>query len=216
MCLIQRDYNYATEDIRAAFATVKKELSKPDIKKVIFISHSQGGLEASLILDWLAADMPGELLGKLEIYTFGNAANHFNNPEREAHHSSASGGGSQVPRAHPSWRDDGIFRHIEHYTNDYDFVSRIGVLNFASWTSNSRNRFKGTVFKERARGHLFNQHYMDRMFPLGDDGEGIKDTNDFIETLASVDDGPRMKGERVRVADVSRLWAYRNGRSPKD
>lgn len=216
MCLIQRDFCYATEDIRAAFSTVKDALSKPNIKKVIFISHSQGGLEASLILDWLLADMPEELLGKLEIYTFGNAANHFNNPERKVFKSPASAGGSQATGAHPSWKDDGVFRHIEHYANEYDFVSRMGVLNFVSWTANPQNRFKGSVFKQRARGHLLNQHYMDRMFPLRDDGEGLKETNDFIETEATVDDGPRGKRGRVTVGDVSRLWEYRNGRSPKD
>jgi hypothetical protein len=33
-----------------------------------------------MILDWLLQEVPQDLLAKLEIYTFGNAANHFNNP----------------------------------------------------------------------------------------------------------------------------------------
>lgn len=33
-----------------------------------------------MILDWLLQELPQDLLSKLEIYTFGNAANHFNNP----------------------------------------------------------------------------------------------------------------------------------------
>lgn len=55
---------------------------RPDITKVVFILHSQGGIEGGLVLDWLLQELPQDLLAKLEIYTFGNAANHFNNPHR--------------------------------------------------------------------------------------------------------------------------------------
>lgn len=44
--------------------------------------HSQGSIQGSLMLDWLLQELPQDLLSKLEIYTFGNAANHFNNPHR--------------------------------------------------------------------------------------------------------------------------------------
>jgi hypothetical protein len=33
-----------------------------------------------MIIDWLLTEVPQDLLAKLEVYTFGNAANHFNNP----------------------------------------------------------------------------------------------------------------------------------------
>jgi hypothetical protein len=33
-----------------------------------------------MIIDWLLQEVPQDLLAKLEVYTFGNAANHFNNP----------------------------------------------------------------------------------------------------------------------------------------
>jgi len=49
---------------------------------VVFILHSQGGIEGSLIIDWLLQELPQNLMAKLEVYTFGNAANHFNNPHR--------------------------------------------------------------------------------------------------------------------------------------
>ena len=83
-CLIQRDFSYATQDIRDAYQELKKALTSPSVKKVVFIAHSQGGIEGSLILDWLLADLPGRFTKKLEVYTFGNAANHFNNPEHAA------------------------------------------------------------------------------------------------------------------------------------
>lgn len=55
-------------------------LYKPELTKIMFILHSQGGIEGGMILDWLLQEVPQDLLAKLEIYTFGNAANHFNNP----------------------------------------------------------------------------------------------------------------------------------------
>ena len=38
-----------------------------------------------MIIDWLLQELPQDLLSKLEVYTFGNAANHFNNPHRHVH-----------------------------------------------------------------------------------------------------------------------------------
>ncbi|GAB1317594.1 DUF676 domain-containing protein [Madurella fahalii] len=81
-CLIQRNLGYATTDVRVCYSIIKKKLYNPQYSKVIFILHSQGGIQGSLILDWLLQELPQDLLTKLEIYTFGNAANHFNNPHR--------------------------------------------------------------------------------------------------------------------------------------
>ncbi|KAI1498454.1 hypothetical protein F5X99DRAFT_393574 [Biscogniauxia marginata] len=81
-CLIQRNFGYATTDIREAYKVVKEKLYNPQYSKVIFIMHSQGGIEGGLVLDWLLQELPQDLLAKLEVYTFGNAANHFNNPHR--------------------------------------------------------------------------------------------------------------------------------------
>lgn len=63
---------------------VKKALSDEKNTKVVLILHSQGGIEGGAIIDWLLQELPQNLLSKLEVYTFGNAANHFNNPFRSA------------------------------------------------------------------------------------------------------------------------------------
>ncbi|KAK4157703.1 hypothetical protein C8A00DRAFT_11452 [Chaetomidium leptoderma] len=84
-CLIQRNWGYATKDVRVCYQIIKQKLYNPQYSKVIFILHSQGGIEGSLILDWLLQELPQDLLSKLEVYTFGNAANHFNNPHRHVH-----------------------------------------------------------------------------------------------------------------------------------
>lgn len=79
-CLIQRNFNYATQDVRDCYKIVKETLYQPNLTKVVFILHSQGGIEGGMIIDWLLQEVPQDLLAKLEVYTFGNAANHFNNP----------------------------------------------------------------------------------------------------------------------------------------
>ncbi|KAL2163427.1 hypothetical protein VTH06DRAFT_5484 [Thermothelomyces fergusii] len=84
-CLVQRNWGYATKDVRVCYRIIKRKLYNPQYSKVIFILHSQGAIEGSLILDWLLQELPQDLLSKLEVYTFGNAANHFNNPHRHIH-----------------------------------------------------------------------------------------------------------------------------------
>lgn len=81
-CLIQRNFGYATKDVRMCYPILKEKLYDPRYSKVVFIMHSQGGIEGGLVLDWLLQELPQNLLSKLEVYTFGNAANHFNNPYR--------------------------------------------------------------------------------------------------------------------------------------
>ncbi|KAK1979202.1 hypothetical protein LZ30DRAFT_751575 [Colletotrichum cereale] len=83
-CLIQRNLGYATYDVRMCYRIVKETLYNPQYSKVVFVLHSQGGIEGGLVLDWLLQELPQDLLAKLEVYTFGNAANHFNNPHRHA------------------------------------------------------------------------------------------------------------------------------------
>lgn len=81
-CLVQRNFGYATKDVRVCYPILKEKLYDPRYSKVVFIMHSQGGIEGGLVLDWLLQELPQNLLSKLEVYTFGNAANHFNNPYR--------------------------------------------------------------------------------------------------------------------------------------
>ncbi|KAH8173922.1 alpha/beta-Hydrolase [Sarocladium implicatum] len=83
-CLVQRNFGYATSDVRRCYKIMRDLLYDPKKSKVVFILHSQGGIEGGMVLDWLLQEMPQDMLAKLEVYTFGNAANHFNNPHRHA------------------------------------------------------------------------------------------------------------------------------------
>lgn len=73
-CLIQRSFNYKTRDVREAYDVVRNHLYDTTVSRVIFIVHSQGGIQGSLVLDWLLQELPQDLLTKLEVYTFGCAA----------------------------------------------------------------------------------------------------------------------------------------------
>lgn len=224
-CLIQRCFSYATGDIRSAYVLLNRELLNPDCSKVVLILHSQGGIEGGLVIDWLLDELPQDLLRKLEVYTFGNAANHFNNPR-------------QSSTCQPILRS---IRHIEHYANSQDAVSYLGVLHFTSVP----NRYLGRLFIRPGSGHMMNQHYLDTMFTLGPDNR-VLESNAFMDmevtmkldkrngasdsteqnremTFFPVPDlaltGSQQEHDSIqvrRVKDFSRLWQYRNGRSPDD
>ncbi|KAM5349730.1 hypothetical protein ACJ41O_006235 [Fusarium nematophilum] len=231
-CLIQRALLYATQDVRDLYLLVKAALLNPDKKKVVLILHSQGGIEGGMIVDWLLDEMPAETLQKLEIYTFGNLANHFSNPSRGEHPET----GKPVP----------AIPHIEHYANDSDFACRFGVLNFARHAKKKgyENRFMGQVFVNRRGGHQLNQHYLDGMFPLDPTLRFARkpEPEDFMNqevrvnkdgSLKKVTRGKLPEGVDVhransstngelsdevvpRIKDLSRLWQYRNGNSPAE
>lgn len=110
-CIAQRDFGLHTEDVRRGYIEIREALRTPNIKSVVLLSHSQGGIIASLIVDELLATESRSDLAKLEVYSFANAANHFNNPKNAI-------------------RQDTI-RFVEHYANGLDPISQIGVLAFS-------------------------------------------------------------------------------------
>lgn len=158
-CVIQRDISYSTESIREGFMETKKRLQDDKIDKVVLLCHSQGGIIVASILDQLMDDLSTDLLDKLEVYTFANAASHFSNPLRKS--------------------SDylGRINYIEHYANGKDPVSQIGVLAFSTPYKtlkrssqekmkpnepplvSTMNRFNGRLFfRAKNSGHLLLSH----------------------------------------------------------
>ena len=248
--------------VRNCYVEVKKAILDKKFNKIVLILHSQGGIEGGHILDWLLADVPNGFLNRLEVYTFGCAANHFNNPLRSRIDTqSLSSCPTSEKKNKPGKR---VIRCIEHYGNSGDFVSKWGVLNFAASEIYKGNRYVGQLFKRDGSGHQMNQHYLDNMFPMETPNGPVQETNDFMDQLvnADIDSTPTRESDSVNavsqkvlnqpngssVADVpngaldidsvaedgeapevnatrlqkkpirelSRLWQYRNGRSPKD
>ncbi|GMG29518.1 unnamed protein product [Aspergillus oryzae var. brunneus] len=246
VCLIQRNFTFATPDTRDGYAITKATLLNPKYEKVVLILHSQGGIEGSLIIDWLLDELPENVLRKLEVYTFGNAANHFNNPYK-----SLLGSGQTPASDSTISNQDALVQaeksvlHIEHYVNAFDFVCVWGVLQFARVP----NRYMGRIFVRSGSGHQLNQHYLNTMFTLGPDRR-VLDTNKFMEMGARTVEYEKILPKHVRhkrnevlvtnkrpsdrdrtvqsglenqheqrplkVKDLSRLWQYRNGGSPVD
>jgi hypothetical protein len=254
--IIQRDFGYATLDIRQAYSALITILNDKDIHKVVLILHSQGAIEGGLALDWLYATVSADQLSKLEIYTFANAANHWNAPssavsgntepsEHDGNESEAQGSSPQTEAAHPrppsSGRDNAarIVKHIEHYANISDYVSRTGILHFrpdpeprpgANIGQTDSNRFVGRLFKRNASGHLLNQHYLNYFFRVDSTnpatGKVVED-NDYMNSLVDMNVFERWDTVQVpgieeartngtRIKDLSRLWRYRNGGNPGD
>lgn len=116
------------------------------------------------MVDWLLAQVEREHLKSLEIYTFGNAANHYNNPQRAPEYG-RDGALLNEP-------NQGIIGHIEHYANADDFVARWGVLKFTIGEPPvNENVFTDAVFVRSGGGHLLNQHYLSRMFPFNSENK---------------------------------------------
>ncbi|CZT04996.1 hypothetical protein WAI453_007538 [Rhynchosporium graminicola] len=213
-CLIQRDLDYKSRDIRQGRAQIRAALAAPATNKLVLILHSQGGIEGSSILDWLLADMSHEVIGKLEIFTFGNAARHFNNPL-------VSKPMSPLVDESKGGRGERVIKYIEHYANTEDFVANYGVLSFTSPSAQpfaDGNAFCGSVFTREGSGHLLNMHYLDKMFTIVN-GKVDEDGNPFMNTLIpsrNVRENATGAGERKMIKDVSRLWQYRNGLKPVD
>ncbi|KAJ6078314.1 hypothetical protein N7467_008067 [Penicillium canescens] len=236
-CLIQRDFSYATGDIRDSYALIKQALLNPECDKVVLLLHSQGGIEGGLVMDWLLDEFPHDLLCQLEIFTFGSAANHFNAPRWAKLATSDRVSTTDLVHQHGN-----SIGYIEHYANAADIVALGGVLHFVDIP----NRFMGRLFVRPSSGHLLNQHYLDNMFTLGPDHR-VLESNQFmdmeVEPCASginsyLDSSHRVKYRPIardkgfltalsqqmqtngidgvlRVKDFSRLWQYRNGESPE-
>ena len=193
-------------DVRVAHAYAKDTLVDPTVKKVVLIGHSQGGIIASLVLDQLLTELPAECMSKLEVYTFGSAASHISNPLVKL----PSGAGVNVLPTSPT--DAHLDEHaqpkhvipfIEHYANEKDLVPRWGVLHCTQDVLN--NRYAGSVFvRMGASGHMFNQHYMDPMFPLPEKKSHWLQ-NTFLDKIIDVDEKLAIRRESTAVSNVGHM-----------
>jgi hypothetical protein len=132
------------------------------VRKVVVLSHSTGAVHVSIALDQLHATLPIDVLSKLEIYTFGSAASHLNNPclridtlsnknERAWSLSYTRPDGSTSPvkatlasLGHRVEDNERVIPHAEHYALASDVFARIGILH------NTRN-----VLDNRLCGRIF-------------------------------------------------------------
>ncbi|KAK4160125.1 hypothetical protein QBC43DRAFT_119393 [Cladorrhinum sp. PSN259] len=144
--LIQRNWGYATKDVRVCYRIIKEKLYNPQYTKVIFILHSQGSVEGGMLIDWLLQELPQDILAKLEVYTFGNAANHFNNPYR---HVSSQGVAERNPLA--AGTDSTLEQQNEEQKDEEETAPALTSL-----TSSTTSAHPSTA-SDRVIGHI--EHY---------------------------------------------------------
>ncbi|KAL2846047.1 hypothetical protein BJX68DRAFT_277217 [Aspergillus pseudodeflectus] len=217
-CLIQRDLDYKTVAIRQGRAHLRGALAAPATKKVVLIAHSQGGIIAASIIDWLFGELSYAQMQKLEVYTFGNAARQFRNPpmfedprinSRDLDHGERTGT-KETPQPRRQDHGERVLRYIEHYANTKDFVANIGVLQFTTPVAaySSESLFSGSLFVRQGSGHLFNMHYLDPMF-----GDGSA----FMKSMVEAPEEGGVETIALKpVSELSRLYQYRNGESPEE
>ncbi|KZF22895.1 hypothetical protein L228DRAFT_139030 [Xylona heveae TC161] len=199
-CLFQRCFYLNTTDGRITFAYLRDYVLDPSVEKVVLIGHSQGGLIVSLVLDKMFTTLDSENLSKLEVYTFGSAASHFDNPRSSA--------------SRPQTR---IIRHIEHFCNEKDPVTRWGVLYNAHKTKYDFEYHGRVFFRRNASGHLFTQHYNDVWFPYQDGSNGTNGLTPNGNDNGVDVESPEGDEERQNLSNarqISRLSEYVGGREP--
>ena len=222
-CTIQRCFRYDTADVRTLYKCVAAAVTKKNIGKVVMIMHSQGAIEGGMVLDALYAMLPAENVGKIEVYTFGNAANHFNSPEQAYLN---LGAGSEPEE--PENENHQLVPYIEHYANTRDWVSRFGVLRFRQMPNLSRVKqqsaakergkaktktpqktigtvaqlgemqYVGRLFLREESGHQLNGNYLDNFFTMDQHLTIVQDGNAYMDML--LDEVYFEQSDTVRLA----------------
>ncbi|KAI9639900.1 uncharacterized protein MKK02DRAFT_40230 [Dioszegia hungarica] len=191
-CLLQRDFMWATADVRVGYETICQHIRNPAKKKVVLMAHSQGGIIMSAWVDQLLSDFPADALRKIEIYTFASAANHFSVPSSPVYpgaeadaitadaEAASAGTGTATATAHTESTGTGsrqigrrfVFGVVEHFVNTKDYVSLIGLIEFAPHppattvpgvlpAQAAEGRFAGRIFRREGHtGHLLVAHYL--------------------------------------------------------
>ncbi|MCU0436318.1 MAG: hypothetical protein MUC49_00285 [Raineya sp.] len=114
---------------------IRKALSEKE--KVVIISHSQGTLITSTILDMLIQERNPNI-GKLEIYAFANCAEEM---------------------SHKPIADEKNKPWIESFSNEHDVVAKLGVLH--PYREERGIKIDGEHFiKKDGWGHFLNIHYL--------------------------------------------------------
>ncbi|KAK3080262.1 hypothetical protein LTS18_002717, partial [Coniosporium uncinatum] len=166
--------------VHVVYDSLKNKLLDDRISKVVVVAHALGGVILSHTVDRLIHSLPRNCMSKLEVYTFGSAAFHFANPLES------------TPRTQSTTISESTFLIpvIEHYANDFDPVARIGVIHHTR--KQPKTRYAGRLFiHQHASGSLFNEHYLDSMFPLSvaKDAQGLPGPmNHFLDQMVCVDE----------------------------
>lgn len=132
----ERTFKKTSELTIKVYKKIKRDLKNN--KEVRLIGHSQGGIIASNVINFLVLDKDiTDKLKNLHLYTFANAAHTV------LHHQEQTEiNGYLVP-------------YSEHYINTKDFVAKIGV-----GAEEFRDNVSGDIYELDVPGHLLMEHYL--------------------------------------------------------
>lgn len=126
-----RNFNTSTNTFKLAYSSLKNALEDDKNRKVVLLLHSEGAIIGQMVIDRFLMEMDSNLLSKLEIYTFGSAADKF------------CDGNRRIPV-------------VEHFANWYDYIAQTGVLHYKMMQP---EKYAGSLYLSENFGHWFNQHY---------------------------------------------------------
>eukprot|EP00026_Physarum_polycephalum_P007930 Phypoly_transcript_08002.p1 GENE.Phypoly_transcript_08002~~Phypoly_transcript_08002.p1 ORF type:complete len:492 (+),score=107.49 Phypoly_transcript_08002:50-1525(+) len=128
-CMVGRTFNFQTPVSRQLTACLTSALENEAFEKVVLVVHSQGAIIASNAIELLIKKQVP--LRKLEVFTFGSAADEFMQVYDES-----------TKKSYP---------YYEHYANEYDYVAQIGIFHW---------HVPGSVYTASRDGHFFGDHYL--------------------------------------------------------
>lgn len=138
----------------AMYAQIRASLLDRSVSRTVILAHNNGAICASRILRQLYADVSPDKMSKLEIHTFGAAANDFVTPlggtVAAAVADSKKLAGQQ--QMHAAGVMESREPHIEHFAFVNDPLARMGVLR--SVREDLEGRFCGGVFVLNCPGSL--------------------------------------------------------------
>lgn len=212
----------------------------------MLIAHSQGGIIAASILDWLFGELGHKELRKLEVYTFASAGRALRNPPLRDLGDVGGGGGHHEHEHELGHGHESEPEHDHEYEHGHDNPGpgampgrrrgqgpgRVGrVLRHVEHYANTKDfvsnigvlRFTSPT-AAYSNGSLFSGSVFVR------EGSGHLLNMHYLDTMFGEDGGfmDRMvdlpvKGldgvERIMqrpLGDLSRLWKYRDGDSPDE
>ena len=106
-------------------------------------------------------------------------------------------------------------RFIEHYVNEMDPISRLGVLRWMREREHNDNCFAGRLFERKGKGgHMFVQHYLRPMFTSGNQFMDQPYSKQMLKDPDQTEDMEEICDMKTTVRQLSRLAAYLDGGRP--
>ncbi|KAI1077942.1 hypothetical protein F5B20DRAFT_582760 [Whalleya microplaca] len=170
--ILQRNIYVPTARSTALYNSVRTSLLKPGTAGVYIIAHNTGSLDITWLLSRLCADFPaGELLGKLQVFTFGAASAETTLPLGSTY----CQGGGNLKSVYPT---------VTNFAFADDPFAQIGVLMGIRYRIEGRlvgslytigsSATTGARFSWAFRGHKHSLHdYLDTILPNGDPSAGV-------------------------------------------